>query len=118
MWPKRGKTARQRRNVTLFAHCYDIFPQWWLHVKGEDELASWALFINVKVFYAETADANFKCALWIYKQQLALKMRAHRISIVFQSNLFIILVSLGELNGIKFIKIIRDIARIEPGSLA
>ena len=34
--------------------------------------------------YPEIGDANFKCALWTFKQQPALKMWAHcRISIVF-----------------------------------
>ena len=52
---------------------------------------SWiVLFILCEIFYSENANANFKCPLRTFRQQLAFKIRAHcRISIVLlQTSLY------------------------------
>ena len=48
-----------------------------------EETQSWHCCQLLLIPYPEIGDANFKCALWIFEQRLALKMRARcGISIV------------------------------------
>ena len=68
-------------------------------------------FINVSVWarllcnrtrwtYPEIDDANFKCAVWIFEQQLALRMRLHcAMSLLFFGRLFAVHFRIGNLDA-------------------